>query len=398
MIIMPKTYRNAIMRVSQNNILTKDNEALGLKAGDTMTYTLEDIINILDEWSKKKKIKYFVIEHNSDPDNVHFHIMIMFSQDSICTFETLKNKFPYGDIEGCKYGVKNCVQYLVHMNNPEKHQYSWDAVVTNAPDKLEDFKIPGKAAMNAKLKNILNKILSGEIRQCELDKIDFEIYNKYKRQIERAFEYRYLLLVNNPNRKIKVVVLQGPPRVGKSTFCKEYAKKNNKSICFSSSSNDPWQEYAGQDIFVYDDFNYCRNKIEDMLKALDPHNLTTVSARYRNKLFIGDTIFICTNSDIVDWYSWASDEHRNALFSRIACVLDFKDSVDGVARYTVNNIVDTGEYDYTLDALGRPEHKYRIVSLVSRDNKVYEFDLKKYIDIHEDANTVDEVIEQFKEL
>ena len=57
-----------------------------------------------------------------------------------------------------------------------------------------------------------------------------------------------------------------------------------------------WQEYAGQDIFVYDDFNYSRNKIEDMLKAFDPHNLTSVSARYKNKLFIGDTIFVCTNT------------------------------------------------------------------------------------------------------
>ena len=128
MITMPKTFRNVTIRISALNYATKDNE---------------------------------------DPDNIHYHVVISFPKDSVCTFETLKRKFPYGDLEGCKYGVKSCVQYLVHMNHPEKLQYDWSDVVTNSPDKLEDYIIPGKATMNAKLKNILDKIVKGERKEFE---------------------------------------------------------------------------------------------------------------------------------------------------------------------------------------------------------------------------------------
>lgn len=270
---MPKTFRNVTIRISALNHATKDNEVLGIKAGDEVRYTLKDILNVLEDWSNTKDIKYYAIEHNEDPDNIHFHVVISFPQDSVCTFETLKRKFPYGDLEGCKYGVKSCVQYLVHMNHPEKFQYDWSDVVTNAPDKLEDYKIPGKTTINAKLKHTVDKIRAGEIKEFEINKIDFDIFLKYKRQIDRAFEYRMKTIILNPDRELKFIVLQGPPRVGKSLFCKIYAKLKNKSISFSSSSNDPWQDYAGQDIFVYDDFDYSDKKIQDVLKAIDPHNV-----------------------------------------------------------------------------------------------------------------------------
>lgn len=389
-----KTFRNVTIRISALNHATKDNEVLGIKAGDEVRYTLKDILNVLEDWSDKKDIKYYAIEHNEDPDNIHYHVVISFPKDSVCTFETLKNKFPYGDIEGCKYGVKSCVQYLIHMNHPEKFQYDWSDVVTNAPDKLEDYKIPGKATMNAKLKNTLDKIIKGEIKEYEIYKIDYEIFLKYRRQIMSAFEYRQKTVALNKNRNLQVIVLQGPPRVGKSTFCKVYADKFNKSICFSSSSNDPWQDYAGQDIFVYDDFDYSRNKIEDMLKAFDPHNLTSVSARYKNKLFIGDTIFVCTNTPITEWYNWVKDVHRQALFSRISCVLQFIDTENGITHYTVNDIVNSGMKDYATDSFGRIEHTYSKMVLYCQDNKVHEFNLNNYININEDIDKVEEFITQ----
>ena len=402
MITMPKTFRNVTIRISALNHATKDNEILGIKAGDEVRYTIKDILNVLEDWSDKKDIKYYAIEHNEDPDNIHYHVVISFPKDSVCIFETLKNKFPYGDIEGCKYGVKSCVQYLIHMNHPEKFQYDWSDVVTNAPDKLEDYKIPGKATMNAKLKNTLDKIIKGEIKEYEIDKIDYEIFLKYRRQIMSAFEYRQKTVALNKNRNFQVIVLQGPPRVGKSTFCKVYAQKHNKSICFSSSSNDPWQDYAGQDIFVYDDFNYTRNKIEDLLKAFDPHNLTSVSARYKNKLFTGDTIFICTNTKIENWYTWATDVHRKALFKRISCVLDFKDITDGTTEYTVNNIVGTGVYNYPEDSEGNmnfdDSRKYEMMTLDCRDNMVHTFVLKYYININEDTDKVEEFINQLNDI
>lgn len=396
---MKDTYssmRNAMIRVTKENKLNMDNEKLGLKAGDTVTYEQGDILHTLENWSLNKNMKYYMIEHNDNPDNIHYHIVVCFETPT--PFKAIKSKFPYGEITRCRYGIKNCVQYLVHMNDTAKFQYSWDAVITNAPSKLEIYKIPSKASMDAVLQEILDKIVTGQIREYEIEKIDPKIYIKHKRKIKDAFEYRQLIVAQNPNRNLQVIVCQGPPRVGKSLFTKIYAEKNNKSICFSSSSNDPWQEYRGEDIFCYDDFNYTRNKIEDLLKAFDPHNLTSVSARYKNRLFVGDTIFICTNTEITEWFTWALSDHRKALFARISCVLEFIDIEDGISHYTVNKIVDSGEWDHTMDSNNRIDNVYAKMILSRSEDKVRDFNLNNYVDINADKTKTDTFISQLDEI
>lgn len=395
---MKDTYssmRNAIIRVSAINILRMDNKKLRLKAGEVLHYQKSDVLQTLEDWAMVKNFRYFMIEHNEDENNIHYHIVLSFADPT--AFGTIKKKFPYGDIQRCQYGVKSCVQYLVHMNNPEKHQYSWDEVITNAPDKLELYKISKGETENEKLNAIIDKIISGEIKEFEIDRIEYKLYIKFTSKLKKAFEYRQKSVALNPNRCMQVIVLEGPPRVGKSTFCKLYAEKEGKSICFSSSSNDPWQDYAGQDIFVYDDFNYTRNKIEDLLKAFDPHNLTSVSARYRNRLFVGDTIFVCTNTDITEWYTWALDNHRKALFARIACVLQFIDINDGISRYTVNDIVDSGKWDYTTDSRNHVDNTFSKMILMPRDDRTRELNLNNYIDMHADKNRTNDFISQLDE-
>lgn len=386
--------RTAMARISKTNKLNMDNEKLGLKAGDTLTYSKDDIQQTLEDWAKNKKMRYYMIEHNENPDNIHYHIVFCF--DAPTSFDLIKRRFPYGDIEKCRYGIKNCVQYLVHMNDVNKFQYSWDDVVTNAPEKLEIYKLPSKATMDAIAQSIIDKIVTGEIKEYEIGKIDYNIYIKYKRKIKDAFEYRQLVIANNPDRDLQVIVCQGPPRVGKSLFAKTFAKKYKKSICFSSSSNDPWQDYRGQDIFVYDDFNYTRVGIEDMLKAFDPHNLTTVSARYKNRLFVGDTIFVCTNTDITEWYPDAIDDHRKALFERILNVLLFTDIENGVSHYTVNDIVNTSKLDNTTDS--NDDNTIFKMVLVTAEDRIRKFDLSNYIDIHADAKKKANFISQLDEI
>ena len=220
-----KKMRTAFIRVSAENHIAVDNEKLGVKKGDIVKYTLDDILNTIDEWQTTKKFKYYLIEHNHIEGNKHWHIVLDFPPNSECDFNTLKNKIPYGQIDTCRTGVKNCVRYLVHADQPEKTQYPWDAIITNALNKLEDYKIPGKTSVSAETQKIINKIISGEIKEFEVDKIPSDIYIKKKKDINRAFEYRHQLLVTDPNRNIEVYVLQGPPGVGKSTFCKVWAEK-----------------------------------------------------------------------------------------------------------------------------------------------------------------------------
>ncbi len=377
-----KNMRSAVVRVSAKNSVKKDSIALGVHAGDVVTYTLEDIVSTLDEWTKTKFFHYYVIAHDADPDNLHYHIVIEFSKTSQGKFSQIKARFPYGQIDNCRYGVKNCVQYLVHMNNPEKYQYSWDSVITNSPEKMALYKVPGRTTLDMKTQSITTKILSGEIREYQIDQIDPNIYLRHSNMIKAAFEYRQQTIISNPSRDILVIVLQGPPRVGKSTFCKVWAEKHNKSIYLSSGSRDPWQDYKGQDIFVYDDFSYDSISILDLLKALDPHNNTAVSARYKNKLFLGDTIFICTNVPITNWYIGESLVLRDALYRRFARVLCFGDlKSDGTVDYSINRVI------YNDIENGHEPMQLQEIESVKT------FDLKKYINISSDQSRVNEFIE-----
>lgn len=399
-----KKMRTAFIRVSAVNHIKQDNEELGIKEGDVVEYTLEDILNIIKEWQKTKKFDYFLIEHNEKEENKHFHIVISFPQNSSGDFNTLKNKFPFGNIDTCKRSVKRCVRYLCHADNPEKAQYEWSAIITNAPDELEKYKIEDKLAFNLELQVILDKISSGEIKKFEIDKISRDIYVKKRRVIENAFDYREQTLLTDPNRNIEVYVLQGESRIGKTTFVKEWAKKNGKSICLSSASRDPWQDYGGQDIFVYDDFDYNSIKIDDFKKALDPHTNTSMSRRYRNTLFTGDTIFICTNTPIGDWFQYDEESSREAVFKRIDYVLDFKKFEDlklsrelmlvedlevpeyseGSSYYTVNKIIPTGEFGDAHNNRGEIVNRYRIMGLNPVDKKIRKFELSKHVDITSD--------------
>lgn len=386
---MSKNMRSAIIRVSAINQINKDNDSISVKAGDYVIYTIGDIVATLDEWTKTKFFHYYVIAHNADLQNVHFHIVLEFTKTSQGKFSQIKQKFPYGQIDSCKYGVKTCVQYLVHMNNPEKVQYSWDDVITNSPERLVLYKVPGKTTLDMKTQSIISKILSGEIREYQIDQIDPDIYIKHSSRIKAAFEYRQQTIISNPCRDIMVIALQGPPRVGKSTFCREWAKKHGKSICFSSGSRDPWQDYKGQDVFVFDDFNYSSMTILDLLKALDPHNNTSASARYRNKLFLGDTIFICTNVPITNWYIGESLVLRDALYKRFARVLDFGDlQDDGTVKYSINRII----YSDTNASKGFDPMQLQEVESVKT------FDLKKYIQLDSDQFRVNEFVNGLEDM
>lgn len=377
-----KYFRNVFIRISAKNKIHEDNILLGLKKGDIVEYTKDDIKDILDKWTQTKPFNYYFIEHNHNSEYAHFHIVITFYANSIATFDSLKAKFPYGDIECCKYGVKSCIQYLVHMNNSEKTQYDWSEVVTNALDKLENYKIPGKANMDAKAKNIIDKILSGELKECDINKIDPDIYIQYNRKIKNAFEYRNSTLQLDTDRNIQVIALIGKPRTGKSTFAKVYAEKNNKSIYFTSSSNDIMCNYLQQSCVCIDDWNYSSMKIEDTLKMIDPHRQTAVASRYHNKLLVADTIIFASNIPIQEWYKNEPLVLREAFLKRISCVLEFTDSevINGISHYTVNKI-DTDN-----------------MCLVPIDDKVREFNLNKYINVDYDNNRADEFVQQLDEI
>lgn len=430
-------------RISLINFLKEDYAPLNLKAGETVTYTDEEIQSILDDWCKTKKgLSYYYIIHDEETSTPHAHIVIEFTdKNSSVKFSTVKNKFPWGNIETCKHSVKACVMYLIHKNHPQKYQYSPDLIRTNNRSKLEAYLTSTPYTLEVKTNWTIEQIVAGKIREFEVDKIDKDVYIKRNSKIKNAFDYRRKLIISNPNRTVQIIVIQGPPRIGKGIICKAYANKNNKSICFSSSSNDAWHDYGGQDIFVYDDFDYTKISITDFTKVTDNHNQTSVGARYRNRVFIGDTIFICTNVPIIHWFLNEDEKMRKPIFDRISYVIDFQDYKkkfnpaivpkndpyreiklkremekfdnrflleDGVARYTINKI------SYLKDIEDENMRKYaesnfdtccgRFLLAQGETNELFSgptyhyFDLKKYVDLESDHEKAKQIIDDITTL
>lgn len=429
--------RTVNMRISLINVLKEDYAPLNLKAGETVTYTDEDIQRILDDWCKTKKgLIYYYIIHDVETSTPHAHIVLEFTnKNSSVNFSTVKNKFPWGNIDSCKYSVKSCVMYLIHKNHPQKHQYDPDKIRTNNRTKLESYLTATPYTLEVKTNWTVDQIIAGKIREFEIHKIDKDVYVKRNSKIKNAFDYRRKLIINNPNRSVQIIVIQGPPRIGKGILCKAYAKKNNKSICFSSASNDAWHDYGGQDIFVYDDFDYHKISITDFTKVIDNHNQTSVGARYRNRVFLGDTIFICTNIPIIQWFLSEDEEIRKPIFDRISYVIDFQDYKkkfnsdivpkntpnrelilkyemekfdkrfalqDGVARYTVNKIAylediqDADMRKYAKDNLDNCCGRFLLAQ--GETNELFSgptyhyFDLKKYVDLESDHEKATQII------
>lgn len=388
-----KNFRNVVLRIFKNNKLTVDNAKLGLKAGDTYTLTYDELIILLDRLAKRKKgLKYFAAVHNRGKEDEHYHVVICCGNNSEITFKTLKNMFPYSFIDSVKYGVKNAVQYLIHMNNPEKEQYSWDIVVTNTPAKLEEYKIPKSEEPSERIKQILNDISECRIMEYEItSKIGYDLYSRFSSRINKAFEYQRKL-IQKMNRDAIVIFIQGPGGLGKTTFARAYAIENNKSFCLSASTGDPFQNYKSEQVMILDDINYETIKIEDMLGYLDPHNNRGVASRYWDKNCIADTIFVISNKTVQEWYHDESPELKHAFLRRISVVIDFLDiSDDFVATYTVNNIDDK----YVEDENGNQVYT---VDLVPVDSEIHTFNVYKYIDVTDDATKKNAFIQDIAEL
>ena len=77
--------------------------------------------------------------------------------------------------------------------------------------------------------------------------------------------------------------------------------------------------------------------------------------------------------------------------------MEFIDINNGVARYTLNSIVDSGYVDNTT-CNGRVENVYTKMVLSRKEDSVREFDLTKYIDIHADENKTQEFISQLADI
>lgn len=326
---MSKSQRTAFIRVTAEN-QTKD----GLRV-----FTLQDIENTLNEWAHSAQLLYYFIEHPADDEisKTHYHILIRFK--SPMPFDAIKKKFPVGDIETAK-NVKNCIQYMVHLNDESKKPYSWDCIHTNDPDK-DWYKVQSFARQEVIIQRVLDAIKSGEISeydQCE--KIPMEIWTKHKTRIANAFAYQRELICMDKSRHIDVVYVGGESGLGKTSFAKEYCDKSHLRYCVSSASNDPLQDYKGEDVLILDDLRDDAFSYSDLLKLLDNHTRSSGKSRYYNKAFVGSMIIITSSRPLCDLYYDLPRESKHQLYRRISTQYQF--TYDKILQF----VYDERSYKY----------------------------------------------------
>lgn len=273
--------------------------------------TIEKIKDVLEE--HKKSIKnYAYILHDKDTKKAtsedgtetielvkpHIHLGIRFNYNNPQHLEDIATWFDVKQncLEKIKGSWDDYLLYLIHANAPDKYQYSTDNVIANF-----DFEAAIEKAKNTlKIKDVLQKIMDGEIR--DISEIDGFTYIDYTREINEAFRYRHNLLSRQTDRDIEVIMITGESGSGKTTLAKRICEEKGLDIFISSSSNDPFYGYNLAKAIILDDLRGSTLSASDLLKILDNHYNSTAKSRYHNKALNCSLIIITTVLEVDSFF------------------------------------------------------------------------------------------------
>lgn len=88
----------------------------------------------------------------------HYHVIGYLNNPTILGTAAVKFGVPSNQVQ-CVRNLKKSIQYLIHLNNPEKFQYSSDAIVSNNRQKVESVLKQGECSVD-KAKRIYEYIES----------------------------------------------------------------------------------------------------------------------------------------------------------------------------------------------------------------------------------------------
>lgn len=159
----------------------------------------------------------------------------------------------------------------------------------------------------------------------------------------------------------QVVYVYGNAGVGKTTFAKRLAQKENLSIFISGSSNDPFEDYDGQEVVVLDDLRPNIFDWSDLLKILDPHTFTLAKARFHNKDISAVKVIVITSplspADFVEKITKKGKEDIHQFYRRLAVVIHvLKDRIDFLEPAT-NEVLRTKANDLLANFNSNDEAK-----------------------------------------
>lgn len=371
----------------------------------TQQYLEENKIDFINELLSRRTIKKWAyIVHDKDNYNKydeienpehkagthkpnHVHIYVNFGDNGINHVDVAK-WFGVNEhsIKKIKSSAANCLLYFVHGTADAiadgKYQYSWDEVKHSPNWNPELF------TEEARFDNFIGKFDEFSYKQ-QIEKVhavkDDKLRTKLQKQLDDAFlcelKYRSTFI----DRFVQVMFVTGATGTGKTTFARQFVEKLNyfdivpeqfwrkKSVdeerpyrpldyAVSGSSNDVFENYKGEDVFILDDMRDDSFSFTDLLKFLDNHTNSPIKSRFSNKVFFGVLIIITSEQELSKWYRYEDDSSKKAvdrktlkqLYRRISnYVVVKKDKI-----YLYDQINDNGEPTGEFKVIANNTHEY----------------------------------------
>lgn len=308
------------------------------------------------ETEKVNLVSIALIVHDKDKNELkefifpHVHVYAKFSDkrtlSRIARGLGIQKQYIEFPNNGNKYFEENQLAYLIHAQQPDKHQYEPSAVETfdtlDYPTfiKMNRGKFEKQSATvkrkkaNESFDLISQRILLGSLHLEDIMEDDelFLLYSNNKQRFLQFFDayaerlaFKNLKDLSNGQYKLTVLYFQGKSTLGKSYLAKEIATQAREyaeefgyiSRIYSAASTNSFDDYYGEDIILLDDIRPDSLKKADWLKLLDPLNTSRMSARFNNKQVVPRLVLITNTQPPEKFFGNFLDEALDQYLRRI---------------------------------------------------------------------------------
>lgn len=288
---------------------------------------------------------------NSESKKVlpHYHVVFTFKKrielstlakifgDNIQQFEIMTKRGT-----SAKSSANNSFAYLIHAtaNSRDKFQYPTNNVIANFDFK----KFVEEQNQILSPKDILDLLADGTLDKntalVKLSQLSGISLARYKKKVEDVWNAHLLIKYKEwltekyeKQEPIRCIWLFGNAGTGKTRYATSFARKNEITYFKSKSSNDPFENYAGESILILDELRPNSLTYSDLLQILDPfqYEKSTV-ARYHNAPIQADIIFITSPYGPIEFYSKIKGidseiDSFNQLRRRLSIIVKFTNDV-----------------------------------------------------------------------